>query len=163
MKKILLLITSFFTLIHISSCVGYKPIFSSNLNFQIADYSIQGDKKLGRQIYEKMFRTSNSNKNKPESQSIVVFINSKKKREATAKSDTGKILEYRISLNSHIVIKDYLNNDQILNQNFDYTSSYKVQDQHSETVKLENQIVKNLLNNTYQDLIIKISESMITK
>ena len=162
MKKIINLTLLFILLVYISACAGYKPIFSSNLNFQIADYSIQGDKKLGRQIYEKMFRTSNSNKYKPESQSIVVFINSKK-REATAKSDTGKILEYRISLNSHIVIKDYLNNDQILNQNFDYTSSYKVQDQHSETVKLENQIVKNLLNNTYQDLIIKISESMITK
>ena len=163
MKKIINLTLLFILLVCISACAGYKPIFSSNLNFQIADYSIQGDKKLGRQIYEKIFRTSNSNKNKPESQSIVVFINSKKEKEATAKSDTGKILEYRISLNSHIVIKDYLNNDQILNQNFDYTSSYKVQDQHSETVKLENQIVKNLLNNTYQDLIIKMSESMISK
>ncbi len=163
MKKIINLTLLFILLVCINACAGYKPIFSSNLNFQIADYSIQGDKKLGRQIYEKIFRTSNSKKNEPESQSIIVLINSSKTREATAKSDTGKIVEYRISLNSHIVIKDYLSNDQILNQNFDYTSSYKVQDQHSETVKLENQIVKNLLNNTYQDLIIKMSESMISK
>ena len=162
MKKIINLTLLFILLVYISACAGYKPIFSSNLNFQIADYSIQGDKKLGRQIYEKMFRTSNSNKNKPESQSIVVFINSKKKREATAKSDTGKILEYRISLNSHIVIKDYLNNDQILNQNFDYTSSYKVQDQHSETKNLENKTLENLIDRTYQDILMRMSEKVST-
>ena len=41
------------------------------------------------------------------------------------------------------------------------TSSYKVQDQHSETVKLENQTIENLINTTCQDLLIKLSENLL--
>ena len=79
------------------------------------------------------------------------------------KNSAGKILEYKISLNTNIIIKDYLTNDKILNHSFTYSSSYKVQDQHSETIKLENTTIKNLINKTGDDLIIKISGSLVEK
>ena len=42
---------SLILLINIEACAGYKPIFSSsNLEFEIADYSISGDKKIGNKI-----------------------------------------------------------------------------------------------------------------
>ena len=48
MKKILYLFISFIILINIGACTGYKPIFgSSNLEFKIADYSVNGDKIIG--------------------------------------------------------------------------------------------------------------------
>ena len=62
-----------------------------------------------------------------------------------------------------IIIKDFLTNDEILNQHFAHSSSYKVQDQHFETIQLENKTIKNLLNKTYQDLTIKLSEKISTK
>ena len=163
MKKIINLTIIFLSLIYISACSGYKPIFSSNLQFKIEDYSIQGNKKLGRQIYEKIYRLSDLNKESRESQGIYIFINSSIKKEHTAKNSKGKIIEYEISLNSQIEIKDYLSDNKILRQNFNHSSSYKVQDQHSETVKLENKTIENLLNNTFQDLLIKMSESIIAK
>ena len=43
------------------------------------------------------------------------------------------------------------------------SSSYKVQDQHSETIKLENRTIENLINKTYQDLLIKLSENILSK
>ena len=57
-----------------------------------------------------------------------------------------------------IIIKDYLTEKTILNQIFNYSISYKVQDEHSETLKLENKNIENLVDKTYQDALIKISE-----
>ena len=103
MKKILLLITSFFILIHISSCAGYKPIFdSTNLNFEIAKHTINGEKKLGNKIYSKLYGVSNLNKNNVASKSIEISINVSKNKVATIKNNAGKILEYRINISTNI-------------------------------------------------------------
>jgi len=162
MKKTIYLIISFIFLTYINACSGYKPIFgSSNLQFEIADHSIKGNKKLGNQIYSKLYNLSNSNKNNPDSQSIHIVIETTKDKIPTVKNSAGKILEYRINLNSNIVVKNYLTNDEILIHNFNSFSSYKVQDQYSETIKLENKATDNLVDETYQDLLIKLSESLL--
>ena len=159
MKKIFYLITAIIVIIHINACTGYTPIFvSSNLNFEIARYSIEGNKRLGNQIYYKL---QNLSKKDPAAKSIGILIGIKKNKEATAKNSAGKILEYKITLNTNVIINDYLSDKLILNKNFTYFSSYKVQDQHSETVKTENTIIENLLNQTYQSLLIQMSESML--
>ena len=51
-----LTLCSFFTiLVLFNSCTGYKPIFSSNnLNFEISNHSISGDRRLGNQLYLKI-------------------------------------------------------------------------------------------------------------
>ena len=138
MKKIIYLLIPLILLIYINACSGYKPIFSSsnisNIQFKIADYSIKGNKKLGNQIYSKLYSLSNLNKNNPEAQSIYISIEVLKDKTATVKNSTGKILEYKISLNSNIIVKNFLTNNEILSQNFSSSSSYKVQDQYSETV-----------------------------
>ena len=163
MKKITYLIISIIFLNFINACAGYKPIYKTNLQFEIADYSIKANKKLGRQIYSKLSNLSKSNKNNTEIQSITIIIAATKNKNATVKDNAGKILEYRIILNSDIIIKDYLTNDEVLNQNFSYSSMYKVQDLHSETIKLENKSIKDLINKTYQDLLIKMSNIIQTK
>ena len=51
MKKIAYPIFSFILLIFFNGCAGYEPIFSStNLQFEIADYSIEGNKILENKI-----------------------------------------------------------------------------------------------------------------
>ena len=61
MKKITYFIYSFIFLILLNGCAGYKPIFdSSNLQFKIADYSIEGNKILGKKIYSKLHNLSKS-------------------------------------------------------------------------------------------------------
>ena len=163
MKKITYLIISIIFLYFINACAGYKPIHKTNLQFEIADYSIKANKKLGRQIYSKLYNLSKSNKNNTEVQSITIIITATKNKNATVKDSAGKVLEYKIILTSNIIIKDYLTDNAILNQTFSYSSAYKVQDQHSETIKLENKAIENLLNKTYQNLLIKMSESILTK
>ena len=164
MKKITTLPFLFAILICIYACADYKPIFgSANLQFEIADYSVEGDKKLGNKIYSKLYNLSKSNKNQIETTSVVIDIKVLKEKNSTSKDATGKILEYKINLNTKVIVKNYLTNDTLLDKNFISSSSYKVQDQYSETIKLENKVIENLINKTYQELLIKLSENILTK
>ena len=164
MKKITSVIFLFILFIYVDSCVGYKPIFgSSNLQFEITDYSIEGDKKLGNRIYSKLYNFSRFNKNQEDIINIFITINVLKEKDATVKDSAGKILEYKISLNTTVKVKNYLTGDEIINNNFALSSSYKVQDQYSETIKLENKTTENLINQTYQELLIKLTENILSK
>ena len=164
MKKITTLLFLFTILICIYACADYKPIFgSANLQFEIADHSVEGDKKLGNKIYSKLYNLSKSNKNQKEITSVVINIKVLKEKNSTSKDATGKILEYKINLNTKVIVKNYLTKDTLLDKNFISSLSYKVQDQYSETIKLENKVIGDLINRTYQDLLIKLSENILTK
>ena len=163
MKKITYLIISFIFMMYINACTGYKPIYTTNMQFKIADYSIKANKKLGNRIYSKLYYLSKSDENNPEAKSITVIIDTTKDKSAAVKNSKGNVLEYRITLNSVIIIKDFLTNDNIVNQNFSYSTIYKVQKQNFETIKLENKIVEDLTDRIYQNLLIKMSENILTK
>ena len=159
MKKLTYLIISIIFLNFINACAGYKPIYTTkNLQFKIVDYSIKSNNKLGRQIYYKLHNLFESSNNNADVQSITITIDIQKDKEAGAKDSTGKILEYKIILNSNIVINDYLTNDEILNQDFSYSSTYKVQSLFSDTKESENKSIDDLINQTYQNLLIQISQ-----
>ncbi len=163
MKKISYIIFSIFILLWMSSCAGYKPIFSTeNLQFEITDYSIEGNKKLGNQIYRKLYNLSKT-QNSKEKRSLYIKFKIEKEKNSTVKDSKGKILEYKIILNSNIQISDFLTNDEILNQNFTFSSAFKVQDQLSETKKLESRSIQNLVDKTYEEIVIKISENIFIK
>ena len=162
MKKTAYLIISIIFLSFINACAGYKPIYTTSLQFEIADYSLKNNEKLGKKLYSKLYNLSKSNKQNTNSLSITIMIDITKSKEASAKDRAGKILEYRNLLSSNIIIKDYLTDDEILNQNFSYSSTYRVQDKYSETKKIENRSTENLINKIYQNLLIKMSE-IITK
>ena len=162
MKKITYLFISLILLINIGACAGYKPVFgSSNLKFKIADYSIIGNKKLGNKIYSKLYNLSQSNENNPEAKNIYILINVLKEKNATTKNTAGKILAYKIRLSTTVTVNDFMANNEILNENFVSSSSYQVQDKHSDTIKLEDRSIENLLNKTHQDLLLKLSENIL--
>jgi len=164
MKKIIFLIISIILFFYLNACAGYKPIYSSsNFNFIIEDHSIKGEERLANSIYKNLYNISLSNKNNSAARIISLTIETTKERRATVKNSAGKILEYEINLNTHIIIKDFLTDKSILNQNFNYTISYKVQDAHSDTVKLENKNIDNIIDKTYQDVLVKISEVITSR
>ena len=162
MKKISYLLILLIFLINNVACTGYKPIFiSSNTNFNIEDYSILGDKKLGNQIYSKIYNLSRLSENNHETKNINIQIYSSQSKKATAKNSAGKILGYRIILTSTISIDDYITEKEILSDTFSFSSTYKIQDQFSETIKLENTIIENLIEKTYQEFLIIFSENLL--
>ncbi len=164
MKKITYLIFAFIVLIFISECAGYKPIFgSTNIQFDIADYSIKGDKIIGKKIYSRLHRLSKSEKNDQNITSVKFLIDTLKNKEATIKDNVGKILEYKITIKTKIITTDFITDEKILNQTFISSLTYKVQDQHSDTIKLENKSVENLINKIFQEILIKLSHNITTK
>ena len=162
MKKITYLIFTIAFLILVSGCSGYKPIFAAkNLQFKISEYSIEGNKILGNKIYSKLYRLSN--KDDQNVKNIDLLIKVSKDKEATSKDSAGKILEYKITLNTEVQVTDSITNDKILNEIFISSINYKVQSQYSDTVNLENTSIENLINKIYQELLIKFSENIVAK
>ena len=116
MKKIAYSIFSFILLIIISGCTGYEPIYgSSNLQFEIADYSIEGNKILGNKFYTKLHSLSKSTKNEQNLRSIGLIIKISKDKNATVKNSAGKILKYKITLNTDVIVTDFITKDKIFN------------------------------------------------
>jgi hypothetical protein len=164
MKKIPFFALSVILFLYVSACAGYKPIFNTEkFNFKIEGHSIEGEKKLANLIYKKLYSISESNKNNLSSRSINLLIDTKKEKKSTVKNSAGKILEYNINLSTKVIINDFLTDALLLDKIFGYSISYKVQDIHSETIKLENKNIENLIDKTYQDVLIKISEIIILK
>ncbi len=158
MKNLNYLILSFifFAFLSLSSCGGYKPIFSAeNLDFEISNHSISGDKILGNQLFARIKKSSKISKN-----SLEFFINISKNKEATSKSETGKVLEYKISLNTYFKVVDATTKQELINNQLTYSTTYKVEDQHYDTIKSENKSLENLINKVYQELLIKLSETI---
>ena len=159
MKKKNFFILSLILIFSITSCSGYKPIFStSNLEFDIGSFSIKGDKQLGKKIYHKINNLSKASKSNKKT--IDLTIEAAKEKKPTSKDSKGKIIEYKINLVVNILVKDFLNNEEILNYSFASSSNYKVQDQFSETVKSEKKTLETLINKSYQDILIKLSEKI---
>ena len=164
MKKIVGPIFSLILLIFIDGCAGYEPIFgSTNLQFEIADYSIEGNKILGNKIYSKLYSLSKSKKDDQNLRRVDLVIKVSKDKNVTTKDSAGKILQYKITLNTDVKVTDFITKDKILNQIFISSLIYRVQNKYSDTVDLENQIIENLLNKTYQELVIKLAQNIITK
>ena len=161
MKKVIYPIFSFILLLFINGCAGYEPIFgSTNLQFEIADYSIEGNKILGNKIYSKLYSLSKSKKDDQNLRRVDLVIKVSKEKNATTKDSAGKILQYKITLNTDIKVTDFITKDKILNQIFVSSLTYKVQDKYSDTVDLENRSIEDLLNKTYQELVTRLAQNL---
>jgi|TARA_B110000263_G_C15210238_1_gene464851 hypothetical protein len=160
MKKKYFTISLFILIIFINGCAGYKTIFNStSLMLEIKNYEIEGDKKLGKRMYMKL---SNSLKTQSEGnkKKIDLLIDMTKKTEDTIKSQSGKILEQKITLNTILNVKNYETGNLILNKTYTNSLSYKIQDQYSETISAKNKAIDNLINQTYQEFLITLIQNI---
>ena len=62
-----------------------------------------------------------------------------------------------------INVKDYLTNILILDKVFTSSVSYKVQDNFSDTINLENKSVDSLLDKIYQEFLVQLTENLKNK
>jgi len=118
---------------------------------------------LGNKIYSKLYSLSKSKKDDQNLRRVDLVIKVSKDKNVTTKDRAGNNLQYKITLNTDIKVTDFITKDKILNQIFISSLIYKVQNKYSDTVDLENQIIENLLSKTYQELVIKLAQNIITK
>ena len=72
-------------------------------------------------------------------------------------------MAYKITLKTKIEVTDFLTDDKILDQTFVSSITYRAQNNYSDTFALENTSIEDLLNKTYQELVIRLSQNIITK
>ena len=101
-----------------------------------------------------------SSRNQENARSIDIRIKTTKNKKPTSKNSAGKILEYKIVLNIEVRVNDYLTNEKIFSKIFTSSTSYKVQNQYSDSLKLENESTENLVNKTYEEILIEISQKI---
>ena len=149
----------FTTFVFFNSCSGYKPIFSSTkLNFEVSSHLVTGNKRLGNQLYTKIKKSTQKSEDQKSPYNFDIFINILKNKEATVKHGTGKLLEYKIILSTTFKVNNYLTKEELINNQSSYSTSYKVQDKHFDTIKTENKMIEDLMNKTYEEILIRISE-----
>ena len=164
MKKILYPIFIMSAFILISHCAGYKPIFSTtDMQFKIVDKEIKGDISLGNRLYSKFNILSKSKNDEQNIKNILLILDITKTKSSTSKSSSGKILEYKINLNTSVEAKDYLTNKSILKQDFNSSLNYKVQSKYSDTLTLEGKTIDDLIDKTYQDILFNLSKNIISE
>ena len=164
MKKILYSIFTLTLIVLINQCSGYKPIFSTtNSQFKIVDHEVKGNKLLGNKLYSKLHVLSKSKNNKQNIRDIVIILNVKKTKSPTSKDTSGKILEYKINLNTSVEAKDYLTDKSILKQNFNSSLNYKIQSKYSDTLTLEGKTIDDLINKTYQDILFNLTKNIVVE
>ena len=162
MKKKIYLSIYVILCILVNGCGGYEPIYnSSNAEFKIANHIIEGEKLLGNKIYKNIYRLSNSNKIDKNSTVINILIKVTKTKDSTSKDSSGKILEYKIKLDTEVNVKNFITDKLILDQIFTSTQKYKVQEEYSDTLKLENKSIDDLISKTYQEILYKLSQNIL--
>ena len=160
MKKIYSLILSLFLIIFINGCAGYKPLFnSSSLMINIKKHTIEGDQDLGKRIYLKLENLLKS-KNKKDKKNINLILDISKNKQPTIKDKSGKIVEYKITLNTIIIVKKYETEKLILNKNISNSINYRVQDQYSQSMIKENKAIEDLINETYQEVLVILIQNI---
>jgi len=160
MKKIYSLILSLFLIIFINGCAGYQPLFnSSSLMINIKKHTIEGDQDLGKRIYLKLENLLKS-KNKKDKKNINLFLDISKNKQPTIKDKSGKITEYKITLNTIIIVKKYETEKLILNKNISNSINYTVQDQYSQSMIKENKAIEDLINQTYQEVLVILIQNI---
>ena len=60
--------------------------------------------------------------------------------------------------NTNFKAEDAFTKEEFINIQLTYSTSYKVQDKHFDTIKTENKAVEDLINKISQEILIKISE-----
>ena len=68
------------------------------------------------------------NKSNPAAKAVHATIEVLKDKNPTVKDSAGKILEYKITIKTNIILIDFLTNEEILNYNTSLSSSYKAKD-----------------------------------
>ena len=145
MKNILVLLI----IATLSSCGGYKPIFSGeNVNFYIEEINIDKENSISRKIAKKLRPYTSENSKK----GIKLNINSAENERVISKDNKGDPLIFEITLE---IIVDF--NSKNYQEKITYTESFSYNNQSN---KFDlNQYKKDLID----DLIKKIFEKLIIK
>lgn len=126
-------------LIIVNGC-NYKPLFDQDQlkSFAVKSYEINGDKRVAQVLVNKLSIV----RDKSGKFNIIIFA--KKETNIANKSSSGKILEYSVTLNYDVKVKNNITSEIIYSKNVSNTQNYKSSRLYSESKNREKKIVENI-------------------
>ena len=151
MKKIFNIVFFIYILILFSGC-GYQPLLTEKFQkFNIKNFNIIGDRKLGQNLINNFSEIENAKNN------LTFKVEASKKKEIANRSSKGTPLEYNLSVNFHISVTSDNDGKEILTQNFSQSDTYKASKIHLDTLNRERKIVDNIVKNIADQITIKLN------
>ena len=141
-----------FLIIFINNC-GFTPIYSNkDKNFVINKIDLVGDIEVNKILSNRL----NIYKNNADAKRFFdIVINSKSTKTTLTKDKKGNPAQFSQSVSVNLIITDIINNTEI-QQNFTESSTYDSSDNKFDLKKYENNLIKNMSEKIYSDLILFI-------
>ena len=146
-KKIHNLIILFFLL---SAC-GYKPIFSEDSNFSLTLIDLEGDKRINRVIYEKLYPFSENKDARKQYQLKVKSISSKK---IASKNTKGNLDKFNLNIIVSLQLEDI--NKNVIEKSFIKNITYNNMANKFDLSKYERSAKNNFAEKISEEIIIFI-------
>ena len=141
-----------FIIIFINNC-GYTPIYSNkDKNFVINKIDLIGDIEVNKILSKRLNIYKN---NAGAKRFFDIVINSKSTKTTLTKDKKGNPAQFSQSVSVNLTITDILNNTE-MQKNFIESSTYDSSDNKFDLKKYENNLIKNMSEKIYSDLILFI-------
>lgn len=152
LKKEFFLIIIF---IFIFNC-NYKPLLNNDQLKQLKFHQIEtsGNKRIAQIIVNKL------NIVKDKKGVFVISVNGKKSVDIANKSVTGKILNYSITLECNVEIKNSLSGKILYTKKITNSQNYKASSMYSDTVSKEKKIIEDVSSLMAKQIINEMSLSL---
>ena len=96
--------------------------------------------------------TSNTEEN-----NLILTIKANKKNEISNKSDTGKVLQYAVSVNFEVTAVGEKSKEIILSQVYSRKQNYNASDVHLDTLNNEKKVLESMIETIANEILIGLS------
>ena len=139
-----------FLIIFINNC-GYTPIYSNkDKNFVINKIELIGDNEVNKILSNRL----NIYKNNADAKRFFdIVISSKSIKTTLTKDKKGNPAQFSKNVSVNLIITDIVNNTE-MKTNFSESITYDNSDNKFDLKKYENNLIKNMSEKIYSDLIL---------
>jgi len=147
--------TVIFLLVLISSC-GFKIVNRSSLsNYQIADISTEGDKRIGYDLKNKVLLSANNTSNK----SITINLKIDKNKSIKEKNIKNEITKYAILIDIDVSF-ELVGSPSKYKFKVSKTSDFGVESQYSQTLNNEKKLIKLMTKGLAKEIVDKLYQKI---
>jgi len=117
-------------------------------NYQVNNFKLEGDRKIGSQLKNEIF--VNSKKNSENLLSIKMEVN--KKKGIKERNSSNQVTKYSITIGVDLIVNN-ISNKKEKKRSFSKSQDYKVEDTYSQTLKNERKVLEDLNKRLSRDII----------
>ena len=140
---------SYYLFTNDSARLWFQKISNETINnYQVNNFKLEGDRKIGSQLKNEIF--VNSKKNSENLLSIKMEVN--KKKDIKERNSSNQVTKYSITIGVDLIVNN-ISNKKERKRSFSKSLDYKVEDTYSQTLKNESKVLEDLNKRLSRDII----------